>query len=394
MLFKVSMNLIGFIIFLSFFNLAMVLSRNQIIKRTNISLSFLHSLVLILFIIPEILLYCLTKKEQYSESITRSSAIIRKKLFRQIPAQHNKHYREKIVFLFLLGVLASLLPLFEFFINYWEYISLYNPNMILNFIFTWAFSFIFFRIPMHIHQIISLIIMIIMRVIFCIIYQDIFVLIAQINSLGWGYYLMQLLAFIITISSREVLEKYLIDLCFMSSFMILFIEGCVSLCINIALFFSLQATDCSKMKYNIIKELCENSTWSNLKAQFSTIFNQSELIVCLFSMVAFLFLVHCFRIYINKNISSSHRYLADSLTELYYYSLFLWIPAFHFPFKPLDVVNIVVVLIGCLVYNETIILYFCGLEKNTKIEIQRRQEEDFLETNSSANLFDDDYETD
>lgn len=390
MFIKFSLNYFGFIILLSLFNLGMVLTRNQIIKSINLSISFLHSFVLILFIIPEIILYFVTRKENLIKiDSSRISIIPKKKQFSIIPAKHNKHLAQKIIFLFLLGILATLNPLLEYYFAYWEYFSLYHPFIVFNLIFTWLFSFAFFRTSIYRHHIFALILMIIMRITFCAIYNEIFLTLISVFSIRWDYYITLGLLFVVLISLREVLEKYLMDVCYMSQFLILFIEGCISLCANIVLYFALQTVDYSQLHYLFLKDLCESCTWPILKMVLITVFSETGLIICFICVMVFLSVIHFLRTNINKNKGPSYRYFADSLTESYFYLLIFILRENHFPFKILDIANMVSILLGCLVYNETIIFYFFGLEKNTKIEIQKRQEEDFM-ISSTTDLFEDD----
>lgn len=47
--------------------------------------------------------------------------------------------------------------------------------------------------------------------------------------------------------------------------------------------------------------------------------------------------------------------------------------AFSFKIEDIvDLTSLIFVIIGFLIYNEIIILYFCGLGNNTKLEIKKR----------------------
>ena len=52
------------------------------------------------------------------------------------------------------------------------------------------------------------------------------------------------------------------------------------------------------------------------------------------------------------------------------------------PFTILYPIGSVIVLLSSLIYNEIIILNFCGLDKNTKIIVEYRQNEESIELNN------------
>ena len=168
-----------------------------------------------------------------------------------------------------------------------------------------------------------------------------------------------------------VIEKYLMENKYITIFEILFYEGCTEFCINILLFgisFFFFRKDNSIYLFNI-----EVQNFSQLMTSFyeNVFLCIVELLVhyiveaiIVLSMMMTLF-------YLNPNYS----YVSEigSIFFIWIRELFkLKIENFMNTYWPLSIVGYFTILLGAFIYNEIIILYFCGLHRNTKKEIKKR----------------------
>lgn len=155
---------------------------------------------------------------------------------------------------------------------------------------------------------------------------------------------------------QEVIEKFLIHKKYQSPFFILFIEGVFGNIFSLIFFFSFMGfTD-------------------NIKNWF--ISNVSNLFIFGFICTGYT----CFRIIINRKTSPTHRVVADTFYSFLSYVLYLTQERIIDMKLFFSLFGHVIVIIGSLIYNEYIILQFCGFDKDTKKEIDRRASEEILES--------------
>ena len=81
---------------------------------------------------------------------------------------------------------------------------------------------------------------------------------------------------------------------------------------------------------------------------------------------------------ISKNVSSTARTIVDTLRTIVIWLFFLTFP--YIPeetketFSWLQLLGFLILILGSLIYNEILVIPFCGCEKNTKEAIKKRQE--------------------
>ena len=81
---------------------------------------------------------------------------------------------------------------------------------------------------------------------------------------------------------------------------------------------------------------------------------------------------------ISKNVSSTARTIVDTLRTIVIWLFFLTFP--NIPeetketFSWLQLLGFLILILGSLIYNEILVIPFCGCEKNTKEAIKKRQE--------------------
>ena len=164
------------------------------------------------------------------------------------------------------------------------------------------------------------------------------------------------LYYYIGFSLNNCIEKYLVDIDYMNPFIILMIEGVFQLAMA-----------------GIV------SIWSPPFEEFKTkkeIQNNLVLFICLYLLFFIIqIVVNIYRIYCNVIYSPMARslidYLLNPLINIYFYFLeheFFDNLAY---FIVTEFICLVMSFFGC-VFNEYIILYFCGLERETQDEIAYR----------------------
>ena len=163
------------------------------------------------------------------------------------------------------------------------------------------------------------------------------------------------------ISYREVLEKYFMEVCFINSYLIILVSDFFSV-----IFFWILLS-CEKIKNESINNyIKDNST--NLIC--SCLFFSSQNIL---------------RIVLNEQFSPTHRIISDLLVSICLSIkriIETHIPGYYVP--PL-ITGFFFMILGILVYNELIILYFWDLEKNVKYMIKMREKSDLLISLSKEN---------
>ena len=159
----------------------------------------------------------------------------------------------------------------------------------------------------------------------------------------------------------DTTEKYLLDYNFIDPFLLLLLEGIICF----GLMFSCIFID------------------QNFKVEFEELMNISEkkyLLIGLFIIYAiFSGMKNIFRIITNKFYSPMARALAESILDpiitIYYFFFEIRDDKFTSEFWIIFIINficsIIMALCSC-VYNEFIILYYCGLEFETFFEIRKR----------------------
>ena len=156
----------------------------------------------------------------------------------------------------------------------------------------------------------------------------------------------------ITAGIHEVFEKYLMEYKYQHVFQILFMQGLVE---SIILGVSFCYLFFSRNSKGLLDWL-----WSYLK----------HFIVYSFCSSGY----HFFRIIINWNLSPTHRIMSDSFYAICFFYYYLCI---EFSMMNLIIsVSYLLSFCGSLVYHEVLIIKMCGVDRDTKKEIQNRAEKD------------------
>ena len=280
---------------------------------------------------------------------------------------HNKRYiaRDRKFKKILLIFFASFFNYYGFMIKFFyksKYIStlmdyrLSSIQIIVSaLIFVYAFGF-----KNKKHHKVSLIII--------IIFFGILILVDIISILYYNYQSIKapLLHYFLTLyyymlySFNDCIEKYLVDYNYMNPFIILIIEGVFEFLLMLSFIIIINPFE------GLNKEiLAEN------KAEFIIVF-------ILFTLLQII--VNIYRIYCNAIYTPMARSLIDYLINplinifIFFWDLAIFRSVVYFIIA--EITCIVLSFFGC-VFNEYIILYFCGLEHDTQDEISDRANNQF-----------------
>lgn len=169
-------------------------------------------------------------------------------------------------------------------------------------------------------------------------------------------------------STKHTIEKWLMDTKFISPYKLLFLEGIFCLISDIIIMILFSFIHC----FNVF-EICDNinstSLWQGLKNSFA---HFTFILIFFFGSVG----IELFITLTNKYFSSAYRPMFDiiltfisliknSNDEIDKYPLSIFV---------IKIVLYILILIACLIYNEIIILRFCGLDTDIKECIKNRAE--------------------
>ena len=231
--------------------------------------------------------------------------------------------------------------------------------------FTINYTLIYFyvlRIPIFRHQKFSLIVLSICVIIVLVtefIFQDINIF------LTYGLFILAIVYITITLifsTFMEIIEKYLFECCRLNPFFVLMFEG----------IFGFISTFIFCMFHNPFHEIIKFKNNSSI----------SEYVILIFTFILYMILSggnNLFRVITTKKFnpmtSSLVYYILNPFFMIYYYisgSDFISNGKINFTYFIINfIVSLILSFINC-VYNEFIVLFFCGLEADTHQQITQR----------------------
>ena len=267
-----------------------------------------------------------------------------------------------------------------FYIPKYQYISNSLP-MRLGSLLTFSSAglcYLLLRLQLYKHQIFSLLIIFICSVIILVFELIIEILYNNKNIINYIYVLFLVFINHFFTSFKDVIEKYLLEYDYINAFKVLMIEGIFG-CVITYIYWLFEDS------LNEIKDIYEQNT-----------FKFFLLIIC-FTLFAFLSAGrNAYRVLTNKLYSPMTRTLTDSILDPFLI-IFYYYGEKDFTIGENDEHNIFYFLInlilsiiinfwGCI-YNEIIVLFFCGLEYNTHLVVSERaninhnEEDNYIEKN-------------
>lgn len=343
---------------------------------------FFESLSLLLFVIFEDISLMITKRfRPRINSIKKLNLLLNASKIVVIKAREWVKYKIAKMFLsvFLLGILTTLNNMACIYI-YYSFMSKINGMFCFaNFLATWLMLKIWSYSTIHLHHVVALSILFIGLIASFILNYDLISMFIMMVNGSMGLLIGYFFGIVFIQSSREVLEKYALDVLKIKHFKLLFFEGFSSMFINIICLIIFQLAQCNSEndERNIFLMICGSAQFKELMKRAYDLLNYSSihsLYVAIY--VISTIIVHCSRILINKTSGPTHRYSADLLAfEMYmiYDSLNKVIKGFDIQLFEWDsYVLILILVIGCLIYNENIRINIGELSTNTRVEIEKR----------------------
>lgn len=192
-------------------------------------------------------------------------------------------------------------------------------------------------------------------------------------------------------STKHAIEKYLMEKKNMLVYKIIFIEGVLGIIINVIFVFVFWYVPCP---FDL--PFCKGGPTVNFEQLKSNIF---ELPGTLFLFYFFSIGVNLFVLLTNQFFSPTHRFVFDTVSSVIQIAISeLFIKKkqekpeeeekeMSLPWKITTIITYGVIFVGCLIYNEILVLNFCGIGDFTKNRITERaslENEDAL--NSIINI--------
>lgn len=239
---------------------------------------------------------------------------------------------------------------------------------IVRIIFTSILCYFLFRTKYGRHHIFSIILILIGLTI-----SSLPTLIERKGDIGMLYLLYKIIENLI-FSILEVVEKNYMHFMYLSPYLMLFYEGCVTFIMQIGTLTIASFINCT----NITSGFTCNETLVNFPSFFSDL-NQYPIVYLLLFLYILTQTGYNFcRVMVNKEYSPTHRTIVDSFScfSMFISNIFIYYgrnkayppSVYIYP----GTTGYLFVIAGSLIYHEIILLYCCGLAYNTRIEIDKR----------------------
>ena len=177
-------------------------------------------------------------------------------------------------------------------------------------------------------------------------------------------------------SSRYVTEKWLMDKKYISPYYLLFLEGAISTALNLSLMGIFTSFKCH---IDYLGDFCgQRKTLFDFSVFWNDIKTHWVYVVSFYIISAG---IELFITLSNKNMTPAYRPIFDMLPAIL--GLFLYIDSSSIVIK---FFIYSVIIFATLIYNEIVILHFCGLDVNIVDNIELRGELEFINNMRTLNL--------
>lgn len=237
-----------------------------------------------------------------------------------------------------------------------------NPNIMLELkiatlYFTAILSYFWFRIKLFSHQILSIIIISI-GIVFVNFY-DILKLEGEFEILGCAF------AMFFLFSVQITTEKWLMQCKYLNPFQLVFIEGIIGTIITILVVIIGYYIPCGD-NWGI----CQSGKPIEDISKYIEIIEVQIVNFCLFFVSSGIYCVNLMMI--KYYFTATHRSIGDFFMSLSGWCIWTNWSSTHKATILCQIIGYILVLVAVAIYNEIIVLYFCGLSENSNYEIQRR----------------------
>lgn len=244
--------------------------------KSNLLFPILSSFSLLFFIFPENIYVYLNPNKKVAQQEDIGQFYFHR--FTRIKSSQLDR-RVKLIqalILLLLGLLTGLIHSISFrFILLNSFGNVTTLPLFCLFV-TWVLHYLAFKHPLFRHHITALVIMVVNISIYYI--HSFESINENINLLfnNWAFFWGLLSLNVLGISLREVIEKYLMEIHFITLTFILLVEGFISLILYVIFFLIIQITPCSETP-RFFNDLCLNGKWEFLKEDIVLLFNYSSI---------------------------------------------------------------------------------------------------------------------
>lgn len=208
--------------------------------------------------------------------------------------------------------------------------------------------------------------------------------IKSINTIKSESFVFLLIYLIISLEGN--IEKYLLEYEYVSSHLIVALEGLFGLILSFFALFILNEK-CKENYYICDGDQYEYSYWNGFKEFFLT----SGMTLGLGLYILGVFLFNTFKMKTNQSYTPTHRSIGDNLSGVLFWIMQLTIKYFRPEtlslYKSiLQGLSYLVITIGLLIFLELIIVHFCDMDINTRDSINYRIEKEKVEINTFQEL--------
>lgn len=363
---------------MSAFYFAQIYCGVQLEFTSNILIPIINSFSLLFAVFLENIHLILTKDTfDIHHQIKRQNFTKSSKIFR-IESDILKKKKISYASYALLGIISS----FEIGLMYeFAFLQTYgfsSSQSLLSIIVIWSASKFFSKNKLYSHQILSLCLIALDIIVFyCLDFNNLTFSIELIFKTYIRFFVF-FFVYIIASPVKELLEHHMMIIDYISPFRLLFFEGASSLFLFMLYFGIINFVPCKNATGGFFNDLCYFSQWGIFKKDFVDTFSYiSKFTAYAWGYIIFGFFMQSFRIQTNKQLSPSHRYMAEMVFSFYWFihDLFAYYIKYsdytaYFIF--IHFFNAFILVIACLIFNEYVIINLCGLNTNTYIEKNNR----------------------
>lgn len=236
-------------------------------------------------------------------------------------------------------------------------LNLEHELKIIQILFTALLSYFLLNVSMYRHQFLS----------FGLILCGVIMILSQsIENLFLSPYYLVFFAFT---STQEVIEKWLMYSKYISPFKLLFIEGLFGLGISSISLCIVNYIPCS---WEFCKGINLSNTIESFNEAFVQLFEDKMNIVSVAAYIISTTGLNICTTLTSKYFTATHRTISDTLSSFIWGIIdLIWISDSEL-YLPLIIPSYVIIFLGCLLYNEIIIITCCGMDEYTNEGISLR----------------------
>ena len=196
-------------------------------------------------------------------------------------------------------------------------------------------------------------------------------------SIGFAWFCLIVLFTYRIGAFQDVNEKYLMDIKYMSPYLVISLEGIFGVIITSFLFIILNRIDCPDNSIFCSRDSSTNHSVENFIETISFIMSNKEYFIGFFTFMLGACFFNIFRLKTNEVYSPTHRSIADSIGACLSWIMKLCIPYFNnekivFYNSIIKGLAYIIIIFGVGIYLEFMVINKWGLNHYTRININER----------------------